>query len=300
MAGARGGARPRERGAAARGPRPGGDPDRALDGAGNPLHARDGTARRPGRDQSADCAGRTRAGAGVAGRAEFPTVLAGDERGRDMDGGQRGEAAGDVECFGYGWENGAVDAGDIPRIFRDSVISLNFANSKGENQIKARTFEVPGSGGFLITDNARNLSLVFDDRQEIVVVNSIEEMANSIKKFTADYGVRDEIAYKGFLKVQNKYSYARRVADILDFAAKLERNKDKNQAIDFAALRAGHRLSVWLKLFRFLLVGIGKIVFGKDRGLRFARRACFEFEWRVRGAKTYGYTGWTGRMFYGH
>ena len=206
----------------------------------------------------------------------------------------------DVECFGYGWDNGAVSADEIPTIFRDSVISLNFANSKGENQIKARTFEVPGSGGFLITDNARNLSLVFDDRQEMVVVNSIEEMANSIKKFTADDGVRDEIAYKGFLKVQNKYSYARRVADILDFAAKLERNKDKNQAIDFAALRAGHRLSVWLKLFRFLLVGIGKIVFGKDRGLRFARRACFEFEWRVRGAKTYGYTGWTGRMFYGY
>ena len=62
----------------------------------------------------------------------------------------------EVKCFGYGWENGAIKANEIPKIFNDSIISLNFANSSGENQIKARVFEVSGSGGFLLTENAKN------------------------------------------------------------------------------------------------------------------------------------------------
>ena len=40
------------------------------------------------------------AGAGVAGRAEFPAVLAGDECGWDMDGGQRGAVVGGVDHEG--------------------------------------------------------------------------------------------------------------------------------------------------------------------------------------------------------
>ena len=49
----------------------------------------------------------------------------------------------EVQCFGHDWEGGAIKAEDIPRVMRESAISLNFANSSGENQIKARTFEVP-------------------------------------------------------------------------------------------------------------------------------------------------------------
>ena len=62
-----------------------------------------------------------------------------------------------VTCFGHGWANGPVSTEEIPYIMRDSVISLNFSggfNTAGghDRQIKARTFEVPGSGGFLLTD----------------------------------------------------------------------------------------------------------------------------------------------------
>jgi spore maturation protein CgeB len=211
-----------------------------------------------------------------------------------------GELGINVECFGYGWENGAVNAEEIPVIFRDSVVSLNFANSKGENQIKARTFEVPGSGGFLITDNAKNLSSVFCNNKEIIIVDSLEEMANATKQFIESREDRDHIAKQGFLRVKNQYSYAKRVSDILDFAVKIERKQHLVPAPNFDVLLKRHRLGIGLKLLKLLLVFMGQIVFGKKKGYRFARRASFELEWRIRREKTYGHSGWTGRMFYGY
>lgn len=211
-----------------------------------------------------------------------------------------GELGINVECFGYGWKNGAVDAEEIPAIFRDSVVSLNFANSKGENQIKARTFEVPGSGGFLITDDAKNLSSIFRNNEEIIIVDSLEEMANATKQFIENREDRDRIAQKGFSRVKNQYSYANRVSDILDFAATMDRKQHLVPTLNFDVLLKGHRLGIGLKLLKLLLVFVGQIAFGKKRGYRFARRASFELEWRIRGEKTYGYGGWTGRMFYGY
>ena len=41
-----------------------------------------------------------------------------------------------VSCFGYGWPSGPVGAEKIPQIMRKSIISLNFANSRGSIALK--------------------------------------------------------------------------------------------------------------------------------------------------------------------
>ena len=44
-------------------------------------------------------------------------------------------------------------------IFRNSKMSLNFSKSRGnEKQIKARVFEITGSGGFCVSEEAPNIS----------------------------------------------------------------------------------------------------------------------------------------------
>ena len=53
----------------------------------------------------------------------------------------------------------------IPEIMRQSVISLNFSNSRQGRQIKARTFEVPGAGGFLMTETAPGFGTVVSNRR---------------------------------------------------------------------------------------------------------------------------------------
>ena len=63
-----------------------------------------------------------------------------------------------VKCFGYGWGTRILKDSEISNIFRLSKISLNFSSTRGSlKQLKARVFEVTGSGGFLMTEYSDNL-----------------------------------------------------------------------------------------------------------------------------------------------
>ncbi len=202
----------------------------------------------------------------------------------------------DVVCFGYGWEKGSVSAEDIPNIFNDSIISLNFANSKGENQVKARTFEVCGSGGFLLTESAPNLQNIYDIENEIVIFDNIDECAKKIKYFFENLDLRDEMAKKSYKRTIENYTYKERVRAILEYAQKIE--KRETQEVDFQKAVASHTRGFLLSGIRNLLLYFGKIVFGKERGKRFARRVAYEISWRIFGKQTYTAKGFVGRMFY--
>jgi spore maturation protein CgeB len=129
-----------------------------------------------------------------------------------------------VNCFGYGWEKGAVPANTIPEIVRNSVISLNFGDSnwmlKGlwpyrSRQIKARVFEVPGYGGFLLTENAENLENFYRLGKEIALFSSIDDLVNKIKYLLANPVDRDEIAWAGHAKARQSHTYDHRFSDLL-------------------------------------------------------------------------------------
>ncbi len=96
----------------------------------------------------------------------------------------------EVDCFGYGWPNGPIPAEDISEIVRDSVISLNFSDAgmvwdgllpTRENQLKARTFEVPGAGGFLLTEWAEGMNEYYAPEQRS---SSFETLMNLLCLFT--------------------------------------------------------------------------------------------------------------------
>ncbi len=222
-----------------------------------------------------------------------------------------------VNCFGYGWENGAVSADSIPEIIRKSVISLNFGDSnwmlKGflpyrSRQIKARVFEVPGYGGFLMTESAENLENFFEPGREIALYNSIDDLVGKIRFFLANPEHRDKIAMAGHAKTRKKHTYDHRFRDLLslcdDTMCRRVATTDRfvgSGGIDFQKfhqLENNHRLNFLLKFIKRLLVLPCNLVWGPIRGPRAARRILFELSWRLCGQKTYSASGWPGRLFY--
>ena len=135
-------------------------------------------------------------------------------------------------------ENGTISAEDIPKIFNDSIISLNFANSNGENQIKARVFEVTGSGGFLLTEDAKNLNKVFMN-DEIVIYENIEDCAKKIKYFLQNFKKREEIVKKSFEKISKNYTYANKLHEILEKVDKIK--KQTKKSINFQNIIKKHK-----------------------------------------------------------
>lgn len=220
-----------------------------------------------------------------------------------------------VSCYGYGWPAGAVEDSRVKEIIRDSVISLNFADSgivfeagriRRSRQIKARTFEVPGAGGFLMTEAADGLQDFYDLETEIVTFGDVDALANKIRYYFEHPTERDLIANAAFLKTKNFHTYESRFSVVLN---EIERDCSQHPAQN-APLSCGdssewmlrlmreHADNAGLRFLRALLVGPMRLLFGPHRGPRAARKLFHEVCWRLCGEGTYRASGLPGRIFY--
>jgi spore maturation protein CgeB len=219
----------------------------------------------------------------------------------------------EVECFGHGWPHGAVAAEEIPRIVRESAISLNFGDSGLQfsglrpyrsRQIKARVFEVPGAGGFLMTENAPELDRYYRLGEEIVAFDTIDDLAKKIAYFLVHGEERDRIAAAGHRRTRDEQTYVRRFARLFAEAQALKTSAPAVQRdpspLDtrIGEIASRHQRSGWPRLLRALLAWPATLIWGRERGLRAARRLLFELSWRFCGARTYSAAGLPGRVFY--
>ncbi len=206
-----------------------------------------------------------------------------------------------VFCFGYGWPEGPVSHEKINRIMNESIISLNFANSKGENQIKARTFEVPGAGGFLLTEYSPGLKHFYNIGRDIESFSGDRQLADKINFYLKNYDKRDTIACSGFKRTIQEHTYDIRMKEILESAIKFSRQKKGESFtryhVSFDQALKKHRFSFFHILFKIFLVTFGVCIFGRKRGPRAARRFLYEISWRIFGEKTYKAAGLPGRLF---
>ena len=203
----------------------------------------------------------------------------------------------DVECFGHGWQHGPVDAETYARIFRESVISLNFANSRGRDQLKARCFEVPGAGGFLLTTMVEGLEQYYRPNDEVAVVSGEDELPGRIRYFLEHPAERDRIALAGFRRTVAEHTYDHRMRQLLEFAIVARDRAQRPRSTDLARAVEIYRSGRFLRLLRFTLQPIAQLVYGRERGIRAARRLVFEISWRLVGRHTFSAAGWPGRMF---
>jgi spore maturation protein CgeB len=209
-----------------------------------------------------------------------------------------------INCFGYGWENGVIDERHFKKIIRESIISINFANSKGENQIKARTFEVPGYGGFLLTQKAKYIDKYYIDGKEIVIFDNLDDMINKIKYYLAHPNERDKIALAGFQRTKREHTYDKRMYDLINFALSLKKRKNElknenaNKPIIVNNLYEKHRITPLMAILRKILIFLFSAIFGSERGPRAARRFLFELCWRLCKDNVYSSKGIPGRIFY--
>jgi spore maturation protein CgeB len=144
-----------------------------------------------------------------------------------------------VECWGFGWPAGRVNHEEMVRIFSSSRINLNLSNSSEPDmrlrariyrlvkrideggprpsQIKGRTFEVPGSGGFLLTDRVPHLQDYFELDKEIAVFDSTEDLLERVGWWLAHPDERAAVAEAGYRRVLAEHTYDHRFQEI--FAA---------------------------------------------------------------------------------
>jgi spore maturation protein CgeB len=217
-----------------------------------------------------------------------------------------------VACFGHGWERGAIGSSDVGQIYRGSRVSLNFADSglqlsgcriMRSRQIKARTFEVPGAGGMLLTQAADGLDRYLQPGQEIVTFTGIDDLARKIRHYLSRPVERDAIAQAGHTRVRRDHVYESRFASVLaglqDAHAVRRQPRWLLTAGDLDVSMKRHRNAAPVRRAAAASASLGRAILRTDRGSRALRRLAFEASWRLCGERTYSAAGWPGRLFYG-
>lgn len=159
-----------------------------------------------------------------------------------------------VECFGAGWDNGRVSVQESVVIYNQSKIVLNLSNStqfnlkyflsfhrpiwhnnikeslfqiapgiaeyiiskKRMEDIKARFFEVTGTGAFLLSYPVEYLERYLVPGRELVLYNSIDDLYDLISYYLKHENERNQIAENGYVRTSKEHTYQKRFIDIFN------------------------------------------------------------------------------------
>lgn len=107
----------------------------------------------------------------------------------------------------------AIDKGivsydiQMPQVFRSSKININVTLRSIISGIPLRAIDIMGAGGFLLSNYQPELAEYFVDGEEMVMFESEEDMLAKVDYYLRNDNERRNIAYKGWKKVQEQFSY---------------------------------------------------------------------------------------------
>lgn len=159
----------------------------------------------------------------------------------------------DIKCWGAGWPEGRISQEDMLRIFSQSKININFTKSSGviwkelasiflhrdynrsirinnpkywidnfrsvppsiwSKQIKGRNFEIPGCGGFLLTEYVNHLEDYYKIGEEIDCFKNITELIKKIKYYLEHNEERENMAKAGYERTIREHTFEKRFNEI--------------------------------------------------------------------------------------
>ncbi len=99
---------------------------------------------------------------------------------------------------------------DLPRLFRNSQINVNMHHLQSSTSLNLRVFDVPASGGFLLTDYMPGLEQMFEIGKEVEVYRTPDELREKVEYYLAHPEACREIALRGRERVLRDHTFANR------------------------------------------------------------------------------------------
>lgn len=133
----------------------------------------------------------------------FAPVVAGDEHWRLLLGDAPWTHEGPLHYYS-----------DLPDFYRSTRINFNTTSMQMKGALNQRVFDVPASGGFLLTDYRAQLPAAFEVGREAVCYREVEEIGDLVRHYLANPAERLEIARRARARIENEHSYAHRMVTI--------------------------------------------------------------------------------------
>jgi len=113
------------------------------------------------------------------------------------------------------WRPISVRGIEFAKVVRASKINLNFLRDQNKGSHNMRTFEVPGCGGFLLTERSEEQCEFFEEDKEIACFSTPEELREKIKFYLPRDELRRKMAEAAHRKVAQGHTYLDRARRIL-------------------------------------------------------------------------------------
>lgn len=118
-----------------------------------------------------------------------------------------------VKCFP------AIDyVSEMPKVFACTKINLNPSLRCIQSGIPLRALDIMAAGGFLLSNYQPELAEQFEDGEEMVIYESMEDAVAKAEYYLKHEESRQQIARNGQTKVLKEYSLQRRLRQILEIA----------------------------------------------------------------------------------
>jgi hypothetical protein len=130
-----------------------------------------------------------------------------------------------VKVFGPGWarltgfksiSGGYLSDENMVKIINQTKINLNpaMAGTMSGLQIKGRTFEIAGCGGFQLTEHNPDLYEYFEKDKELVTFHDLDDLVDKTKYYLQNNNEREVIAHAAYQRVITEHTWERRFEDI--------------------------------------------------------------------------------------
>ena len=117
--------------------------------------------------------------------------------------------------------HGGVDTlQEMPFVFRQSKVNLNFSTRSIKSGIPQRVWDVLACGGFLLTNYQTELDDYFEVGKHLVVYEEDAEIPDKIEYYLVHEDERMEIAQAGYLQVKRMGSILNRVIEMIKVISK--------------------------------------------------------------------------------
>ena len=115
------------------------------------------------------------------------------------------------------WQKIHVSGTDFSKVCANSKINLNIIRKQNKPAHNMRTFEIPASKGFVISNRTNEINKIYIENEEIICFDSVNELHNKIKYYLEENELRNSISVNAYRKTILEHTYKDR-AKIIDMA----------------------------------------------------------------------------------
>lgn len=104
---------------------------------------------------------------------------------------------------------------ELPGYYAAADVNFNCTSAQMKGAVNQRVFDVPACGGFLLTDERKQLELLFDPGREAACYDRVEEIPEMVRRWLASPDERQALVRRARRRVLAQHTYEHRLASLL-------------------------------------------------------------------------------------